>query len=126
MSKETILMVDDEDRILQIIQDILSTSGYEVVTATNGKEAIRKSKKCSPDLIVMDIMMPDLDGAEAAKMLKEDPATRDIPILFLSGIVEKEPGKTQQEINVGGELYSALAKPFDADELLNTVHKLLE
>jgi two-component system sensor histidine kinase/response regulator len=74
----------------------------------------------------MDIMMPDLDGPEAAKLLKENPSTRDIPILFLSGIVMKEQGKSEQEINVGGEFYSALAKPFDADELLNTVHKLLE
>ncbi len=126
MSNETILTVDDEDMILQIISDILSTKGYQVVTATNGKEAIRKSKKCSPDLIIMDIMMPDLEGPEAAKLLKEDPATRNIPILFLSGIVLKESGKTEQEINVGGEFYSALAKPFDAEELLNTVHKLLE
>lgn len=125
MSNETILTVDDEDMILQIITDILSTKGYEVVTATNGKEALRKSRKCSPDLIVMDIMMPDIDGPEAVKLLKKDPATRDIPILFLSGIVLKESGKTEQEINVGGEFYTALAKPFDADELLNAVHKLL-
>ena len=125
MSNETILTVDDEDMILQIITDILSTKGYEVVTASNGKEALRKSRKCSPDLIVMDIMMPDLDGPEAVKLLKKDPATRDIPILFLSGIVLKESGKTEQEINVGGEFYTALAKPFDADELLNAVHKLL-
>jgi two-component system sensor histidine kinase/response regulator len=126
MSNETILTVDDEDMILQIITDLLSSKGYKVITAKNGKEAIRKSKKCSPDLIVMDIMMPDLDGPEAAKLLKENPSTRDIPILFLSGIVMKEQGKSEQEINVGGEFYSALAKPFDADELLNTVHKLLE
>jgi len=126
MSNETILTVDDEDMILQIITDLLSSKGYKVITAKNGREAIRKSKKCSPDLIVMDIMMPDLDGPEAAKLLKENPSTRDIPILFLSGIVMKEQGKSKQEINVGGEFYSALAKPFDADELLNTVHKLLE
>ena len=126
MSNETILTVDDEDMILQIITDLLSSKGYKVITAKNGREAIRKSKKCSPDLIVMDIMMPDLDGPEAAKLLKENPSTRDIPILFLSGIVMKEQGKSEQEINVGGEFYSALAKPFDADELLNTVHKLLE
>lgn len=126
MSNETILTVDDEDMILQIVTDILSTKGYKVVTAKNGKEAIRKSKKSSPDLIIMDIMMPDLEGPEAATLLKKDPSTRDIPILFLSGIIVKESDKPEQEINVGGEFYTALAKPFDADELLNTVHKLLE
>ena len=126
MSNKKILTVDDEDRIVQIIQDILSTKGYEVVTATNGKEAIRKSKKSLPDLIVMDIMMPDIDGAEAVKLLKEDPATKDIPILFLSGIIMKEEGKSDMDINVGGDFYSALPKPFGADELLTAVDKLLE
>jgi len=126
MSNETILIVDDEERILQLIKDILFTEGYDVITAASGKEAIKKSRKCIPDLIVMDIMMPDLDGAEAVKLLKEDHATRNIPILFLSGIIMKESGKAEQDIKVGGEFYSALPKPFGAEELLTAVHKLLE
>ena len=87
MPNKKILTVDDEERIVQLINDILSSKGYDVLTAVSSKEAIRKSKKSSPDLIVMDIMMPDLDGAEAVKLLKEDPSTKDIPILFLSGII---------------------------------------
>jgi CheY-like chemotaxis protein len=126
MSNKTILTVDDEERVLQLINDILSTKGYDVLTAGSGKEAIRKSKKSLPDLIVMDIMMPDLDGAEAVKLLKEDPATKDIPILFLSGIIMKEEGKSDIDINVGGDFYSALPKPFGAEELLTAVHNLLE
>jgi len=126
MSNKTILTVDDEERVLQLINDILSTKGYDVISAGSGKEAIRKSKKSLPDLIVMDIMMPDIDGAEAVKLLKEDPATKDIPILFLSGIIMKESGKSEQDINVGGDFYSALPKPFGAEELLTAVDKLLE
>ena len=126
MSNKTILTVDDEERVLQLINDILSTKGYDVLTATSGKEAIRKSKKSLPDLIVMDIMMPDIDGAEAVKLLKEDPSTKDIPILFLSGIIMKEKGKSETDINVGGDFYSALPKPFGAEELLTAVHRLLE
>ena len=126
MSNKTILTVDDEERVLQLINDILSTKGYDVLTAMSGKEAIRKSKKSLPDLIVMDIMMPDIDGAEAVKLLKEDPTTKDIPILFLSGIIMKEEGKSDMDINVGGDFYSALPKPFGADELLTAVDKLLE
>ena len=126
MSEKTILTVDDENRILELIKDILSVNGYSVITASSGKEAIAKSKKHGPDLIIMDIMMPDLDGAKAVKLLKEDSRTRDIPILFLSGIIVKEEGKSQSDINVGGDYYSALPKPFGAEELLNTVNKLLE
>ena len=126
MSNKTILTVDDEERVLQLINDILCTKGYDVLTAGSGKEAIRKSKKSLPDLIVMDIMMPDIDGAEAVKLLKEDPTTKDIPILFLSGIIMKEEGKSDMDINVGGDFYRALSKPFGADELLTAVGKLLE
>jgi CheY-like chemotaxis protein len=126
MSNKIILTVDDEARILQLINDILSTKGYDVLKASSGKEAIRKSKKSLPDLIVMDIMMPDIDGAEAVKLLKEDPSTNDIPILFLSGIIMKEEGKSDMDINVGGNFYSALPKPFGAEELLTAVDKLLE
>jgi len=126
MSNQTILTVDDEERVLDVIRDILSTKGYNVLTAKSGKEAIKKTRQFIPDLIVMDIMMPDPDGAAVVKQLKEDPATSSIPILFLSGIIMKESRQLLQEINVGGEFYSALAKPFDAAELLAAVSNLLE
>ena len=126
MSNKTILTVDDEERVLQLVNNILSTKGYDVLTAVSGKDAIRQTKKSLPDLIVMDIMMPDIDGAEAVKLLKEDPSTKDIPILFLSGIIMKEEGKSDMDINVGGDFYSALSKPFGAEELLTAVDKLLD
>ena len=126
MSKKTILTVDDENRVLELIKDILSVNGYSVIMASSGKEAITKAKKHGPDLIIMDIMMPDLDGAKVVKLLKEDSKTGDIPILFLSGIIVKEMGKSQADINVGGNFYSALPKPFGAEELVNAVNKLLE
>ena len=126
MSAKTIITVDDENSILELVEDILSVKGYTVITASSGREAIVKSKKHEPDLIIMDIMMPDLDGAKAVKLLKEDSRTRDIPILFLSGIIVKEAGKFHTDINVGGDFYSALPKPFGAEELLNAVNKMLE
>ena len=126
MSEKTIITVDDESKIVELVKDILSINGYNVITAISGREAITKAKEHGPDLIIMDIMMPDLDGAKVAKLLKEDSKTHNIPILFLSGIVVKEMGKSQADINVGGNLYRALPKPFGAEELLNEVHKLLE
>ena len=126
MLNKTILTVDDEERVLQLINDILCTKGYDVLTAGSGKEAIRKSKKSLPDLIVMDIMMPDIDGAEAVKLLKEDPSTKDIPLLLGSNRGQLKWFKSDMDINVGGDFYRALSKPFGADELLTAVDKLLE
>ena len=126
MAHKKILAVDDEERVLSVINDILSSDGYTVVTAQSGNAAIRKTRKYLPDLIIMDILMPDLDGAEAVKMLQENPATRSIPILFISGIISKVEGSLETDFKVGGISYTALAKPFKTQELLTVVHKMLQ
>lgn len=125
MAHKKILAVDDEERVLSVINDILSSDGYTVVTAQSGNAAIRKTRKYLPDLIIMDILMPDLDGAEAVKILQENPATRSIPILFISGIISKVEGSLETDFKVGGISYTALAKPFKTHELLTVVHKML-
>jgi len=126
MAHKKILAVDDEERVLSVINDILSSDGYTVVTAQSGNAAIRKTRKYLPDLIIMDILMPDLDGAEAVKILQENPATRSIPILFISGIISKVEGSLETDFKVGGISYTALAKPFKTQELLTVVHKMLQ
>jgi len=73
----------------------------------------------------MDILMPDLDGAETVKILQENPATRNIPILFISGILIREEGALETNYKVGGVSYTALAKPFNTHELLTAVGSLL-
>ena len=125
MALKKILAVDDEERILGLIAEILLSNGYEVVTAKSGGGAIRKTKKYRPDLIIMDILMPDLDGAETVKILQENPATRNIPILFISGILIREEGALETNYKVGGVSYTALAKPFNTHELLTAVGCLL-
>jgi CheY-like chemotaxis protein len=125
MALKKILAVDDEERILGLIAEILLSNGYEVVTAKSGVGAIRKTKKYRPDLIIMDILMPDLDGAETVKILQENPATRNIPILFISGILIREEGALETNYKVGGVSYTALAKPFNTHELLTAVGSLL-
>lgn len=79
-----ILIADDEPDILKFLQYNLEKEGYEVITAVNGKEAIEKSKKESPDLIILDIMMPELDGVEACRELRQLPEFKDSIIAFLT------------------------------------------
>ncbi|HPN88283.1 MAG TPA: response regulator [Candidatus Omnitrophota bacterium] len=125
MSKK-ILLVDDEKEIVQLLDKKLSQEGFEVIKLSSGKEAVDKTKKYLPDLVLMDIMMPDIDGAEAVKLLQKDTLTRNIPVLFLSGILA--PGSssdTPQGITVGGIHYPALGKPFTAQQLLNKISELL-
>jgi CheY-like chemotaxis protein len=84
MSKGKILVVDDEVYIVHILDFSLGMEGYEVVTALDGEEALAKVKKEQPDLIVLDIMMPKLDGYETCRILKSDPETQQIPVILLS------------------------------------------
>ena len=80
----TILAVDDIATNIMLLKAVLSRAKYKIVTASGGYEAIEKASKEAPDLILLDIMMPDLDGYEVIKHLKADPATQDIPVIFLT------------------------------------------
>lgn len=127
MESKKILVVDDEDVTLALLERILSEAGYEVMAVNNGQSSIKKSKSFLPDLILMDILLPDIDGAEAAKRIQEDPLTKNIEILFISSIatLESEDSTTPPQIKVGDTYYDALPKPIDAPELLSKIRKLL-
>lgn len=84
-----ILVVDDELDILEIIRHALNKEGFEVHIAANGFQAIEQTRKIKPDLILMDVMMPVMDGMEACRQLKEDPDTKNIPIVFLTARSEE-------------------------------------
>jgi CheY-like chemotaxis protein len=114
-----ILVVDDELSILRLVGTRLMASGYEVVGADNGADACEKAGRLRPDAVVLDIAMPDMDGGEVARRLAEDPATRDIPIVFLSALVR--PLETSR--NPRGPHF--LAKPFRAKELLGLLQRIL-
>ena len=119
-----ILIVDDEEEVLNLLQGKLSALGYQVIRATRGREAVTKTKVYAPDLILMDIVMPDIQGSEAVKLLKEDPATDQIPVIFLSGIVTKDPETKESVVTVGAEEYPAIPKPFTFEELLREIKKV--
>jgi two-component system, OmpR family, alkaline phosphatase synthesis response regulator PhoP len=127
MAHETILIVDDEQDILSLLEVELSSEGYRIIQAMEGREAVQKAREHLPDLIVMDIMMPEMDGAEAVRVLKENPVTRNIPVIFLTAMVRKEE---EQEgflgIEIDGEHFVTVAKPFNAQELISEVKSALE
>lgn len=117
-----VLIVDDEEDILFILKNVLSKKGYSVREAYSGEECLEILKKEKPDLIFMDIMMPGIDGWEAARRIKKNPKTKNIPISMLS--VKSDPEDREKSRN-----YSFadkhLSKPVDFDLLLSTAEALL-
>jgi len=119
MEKKKILIVDDEEHILMLLENRLSKAGYAVVKANNGKDAIIMARKELPALIIIDILMPGIDGPKAVGVLEEDPKTKDIPVIFLTALVGKDEEKEKKVVS--GRYF--LAKPFDPEELLKEVAK---
>lgn len=113
-----ILVVDDDTNIRQLLRQELENEGYQVIEAENGQDAVAKTKTLQPDLIILDIMMPELSGFDVAAVLKNDPRTLDIPIVILS-IVEDE----KRGYRLGVERY--MTKPIDVDALLKEIDHLL-
>jgi diguanylate cyclase (GGDEF)-like protein len=113
----TILVADDEPINRALIQRRLEREGYRVLTAQNGQEAVEKARASLPDLVILDVMMPVMDGLEACELIKEDLTTHDIPIIFLSA-------RDETDIKVKGLTLGAndyISKPFKAEELLARV-----
>ncbi len=113
----TVLVVDDEPDIREIIRYYLEDIGYQVIEADRAEQAIVLAQQHRPALITLDIMMPGMDGLEASKRLKENPLTRDIPIMILSIVADKS--RCLQGIA------DFLSKPFERDDLLNKVRTIL-
>jgi len=109
------LVVDDSPADLANIKSILADAGCAVVTASNGKEALEKAKTEKPAIIFLDIVMPDMDGYEACRLLAEDPATKGIPIVFVTS-------KGQKADKVWGQMQGAKAhivKPVSPDQIVD-------
>jgi len=113
-------VVDDDDVIRQLITVNLELEGFEVETAFDGQDCLDKVKDVKPAVITLDIMMPRLDGWEAASRLREDPETADIKVVLLSARAQE--ADLQRGDRIGVDAY--LTKPFDPDELIATVRRL--
>jgi len=113
-----ILIVDDAPANLRLLSQILTDHGYKVRAVRNGPHALQAAQAAPPDLILLDIMMPEMDGYEVCRRLKEDERTRDIPILFISALGEVDA--KVKAFTAGGVDY--VTKPFQAEEVLARVH----
>ena len=121
MSKGKILVVDDEINITQILQFSIGAEGYDVITAQNGEEAIDKARREQPDLIILDIMMPRIDGYEACRILKANPLTKNIPVVLLTAKGRDIDKRLGQEVGA----IDYIVKPFSPNKLIDRIHKLL-
>jgi two-component system alkaline phosphatase synthesis response regulator PhoP len=121
MSKGRILVVDDEIYIVHILDFSLGMEGYEVLTALDGEQALERLKSDKPDLIVLDIMMPKVDGYEVCRTIKSSPETQHIPVILLSAKgrnVDQKMG-----FDVGADDY--ITKPFSPRKLVERINSLL-
>jgi len=116
-----ILIVEDEPKNITLLRDLLQVSGYSTIEATDGKQGVELAEAKKPDLILMDIQMPVMDGLEATRILKVDATTSNIPVLALTSYAMK--GDEERILQAGCDGY--LTKPFNIQELLKTVAEYL-
>lgn len=116
-----ILVVDDEPRVLAVISKRLESKGYEVITATEGYEGLRKARTEKPDLIILDLIMPNLNGYQICAMLKRDLDYKHIPILMLTARSQEKD--IEEGMKMGADAY--LTKPYKDEVLLSYVAELL-
>lgn len=126
MERKKILVVDDEEELLELVSKTLTNEGFDVTTVTTAEDAMDRARMIVPDLLLIDIILPDMEGPEAVRALLEDPLTKNIPVIFLSGIVTREQeGGASSDVRVGDRTYKALSKPFSSQELMVEVRKTI-
>jgi CheY-like chemotaxis protein len=118
MARKTILIVDDSDSICSGIASYLEVNGYEALTAYDGEQGVRIAKRSHPDAILLDIMMPVLDGWEAIRQLKADPETAGIPVLALSAL-----RLSMEQVSAAG-FDGYLSKPVPPHRLIDEIHRV--
>jgi twitching motility two-component system response regulator PilH len=120
MSIRKILIVDDSPTERHVLNDMLTKAGFDVVGSDNGEDAIRKSKQLKPDLILMDVVMPGLNGFQATRAISRDPETKSIPIIMCTS-------KSQETDKIWGLRQGArdyIVKPVDRDELIAKINSM--
>jgi CheY-like chemotaxis protein len=124
MSGTKLLVVDDEPDAVLILARTLLARGYRVTTAESGLQAINLAKVEKPDLILLDILMPDMDGTQVAAALQEDPTTQNIPVIFLTCLITRKTQEIGLRYHDAGR-YVFMSKPYDLDKLLAEIDRLI-
>ena len=119
--KRKILLIDDHDSVLKLLEAVLKVRNYDVCYASSGAEGLEKAQKETPDLILLDIMMPGMDGFKVCQALKQSEATKSIPVVFLTARGEETDREMGQR--VGGEGF--IKKPFRSIDLMETITQLV-
>ena len=119
---DVILVIDDEEVVTSLLRTLLTDEGYSVHTGGGGREAVDLALKVKPKLIIMDILMPDLDGYQATELIKQNPTLKDIPVIFLTGRSPEDDGGRAYAVGVT----SFLRKPFTNEQITNLVSLALE
>jgi len=117
-----ILLIDDDPNVLEILSEKLTASGYKIVTASAGLDGLNTVYKESPNLIILDLMLPQLDGLQVCRILKFDERYKKTPIIMLTGRTEEK--NLRLGLKAGANKY--LTKPFEPNQVLNEVKQLLE
>ncbi len=120
-NKKKILIIEDDPQVLRLCDHILAQEGFEIVKASSGAEALKKIQEDRPDLLIVDLMLPDMNGAEIIQEAKAKYACQ-APVIFLTGMITKK----EEEVNnitlkVENQNYPAIAKPFDRSQLIDLV-----
>jgi len=121
MAKKVGLVVDDEPDIIEHISSIISSEGFDVISCQSGRQAVKLAEEKQPDFVLLDIFLEDIDGGEVANQLSKNPSTKNIPIIYLTGLVTRQE---QKEVSKTGKHY-VIAKPVLKSELLGLIHKVL-
>ena len=121
MAKKKVLIVDDEKDIVDTLTFRLNAAGYEVISAFDGQEALDKTRAENPDLIILDLMLPKIDGYKVCRMLKFDKNYKGIPIIMFTARAQEEDKKLGEQM--GADSY--ITKPFDPELLLNKIREFL-
>ena len=119
--QKTILVVDDESSSLNLIDFVLQKNHYQTLLACKGEEALKLVEKKIPDLIILDYLMPTISGIEVCQLLKINPLTKNIPILFISAVVAHN--NVEDGLRAGASAY--LFKPFDPDKMIAKIEELI-
>ena len=122
MNKEKILVIDDEPQLVDMVKMRLEANNYEVITAYDGEEAFRKAKEIKPDLIILDLMLPKIDGYKVCRMLKFDERYRKIPIIMFTARAQESDMQMAKDVGADGYI----TKPFEPEVLLSKIRELLE